>query len=328
MNNAIRYCLVMVATICSAISSTSLPDLSRYNLKPLYTTETVPENPIFIILVPELSTQKDLESFTKKMKVPQDFFEVSQPAEETKPVILLFDYQEPVSHNKRGEAGTVLASGINVLQNKFNNSTIILIGHGQGANVINEASKSRLKKRIDFVIQLCPPISDTYKPNLANIVKLINFYTEHDFLYQNSQQFKKYYTDQKQDTIHNTKLFFNRDQKAPIDFIHPMLGNRILELSKKIIDTYPHHQYLIAYIDTIKSCADMRVIIDAKPNQLSKHSLNSQKEKVYSNQEAKQLQVCTGKPTPKKLSAGEKSRTKKKALEEQVAQQRLVNNLQ
>lgn len=322
MNNAIRYCLVMVATVCSAISSTSLPDLSRYKLTPLFSDSFIDNNPLFLILVPELSTEQELKKFAYNIKVPQDFFRHNQPEKETNPVILLFNYQETGNKNKREEAGALLASGINAIHNKFNNSKIILIGHGHGANVINKATQSNLKKTIDCVIQLCPPISDGYIPNPATILRLINFYTDHDFLYQNSQQFKKYYADQNYTIIHNTKLFFNGYQKAPNDFMHPMLGNRLLELSKKIIETYPHHPYLVAFIDTIKECADMRIMIDPAPAQSTDYSLESKKEQVTSNREKSQLKACTGKSVSLKLSTGSKTRTKNKALEKQALKQK------
>lgn len=290
------------------------------------------DNPIFYIVVPESSTspssdkqkQSELVKFTQYTIVPKDFFTEGHPQAATKPIVLFFDWEEQENSKLRKQAGIELAQGINRIKKRFKKSGTILLGHGQGGNVINVAS-NHLEHPVDTVIELSVPVFPhtqerkkdlyaDYLPNSKMIHKLFSFYsdqehsTAHPSLHPSYESFPE-------ESVHpqlkRTLLLINNKQPIPSETLRPLVGKRILPLCKKIETDYTLHNHFIAHLSTFKAETDMVVVLkDYRQNDKT-----TQEEVTLSKKRMADFTMAWGRPMAEKLTKGEKSRSAHKSIE-------------
>lgn len=334
--------LMFPLTISSEPLLLTPPFYSIKDTKPINKLTINTTQPTFYIIVPESytlpsdrkQTLEQIESFTKNVKIPTDFF-TSKNKRET-PYVIFLDWKEQESINGRKKIGDILAKKINDLQHRFKSANFILLSSGQGANVINHAS-DLFRKPVDIVIQLAPPVFkyrdllknkayETFYPNEKNIKKLFTFHSDHEICMMHPTlhpTYKHYYHLKTHKNHQNALLLINNDHPLPVDIMCPLVGTRILTLCKKMNDLYPHHNHLITHISNTKKTTDMMVLLRDGDTVTTDKKLAPviNKERIMSNAQKKQFQTLWGRPLKLSLSQGEvtrKSYDTIKKLAEQV----------
>ncbi len=302
--------------------------------------QSTQERPIFYIVVPQFSTKPtnssdNLEAvfkFTQNTTVPVNFFENNLPASEITPTILFLDWEEMDSIPARTNAGKTLSDGINALRSQYTSARFILVGTGQGGNVINIASNNRMNPvyaTIDIVIQLKPPIIEntqknksyiSYVPNTTVIKKLFYFYSDQAFAVPSYNLKNPQYANTYPDTLHpnctSFKLLINNKQATSDQMILPALGKRVLSLCNKAQNTYQLHPHLAANISTSDPKIDGAIIVLDSTTRNNKTIPAAQvaKERMQSKITSKQFEKNAGRQMATTLNPGEKERTTQLAL--------------
>jgi hypothetical protein len=298
-----------------------------------YTTEKkekvaiTKSNPFFFIVVPEDSITKtktfhELVTFTQSVKIPKHFFGKDQPSIQTEPTVLFFDWQETENSKTRKQAGLDLANGINKLQHRFKTSTLILVGHEQGGNIIHIAT-NHLTKPVDTVIQLGVPIFPhekiyaEYLPNPKKIKQLFLFYTDQKFalLHQSLHpKYLHYYPIEVHPDLYTHKLLINNKQPTTDQMLQPKVGKELLEICQLSKEQYKVHHHLIVHLGTIKSETD-KVILVADQKVHQSDSMQAFKEKIASKKLQKKLRHNLKRSLAINLNPSEQSRTVLNAIE-------------
>lgn len=324
--------LCLFALIYSCYGVTPLPKgLVALNNTKKTTTITVDttQDPIFCIIIPEIfndQSLKGLESFSKNMSIDKNFFTIGQTLP-IKPIILFFEWQEAENAQIRKQAGQDLAAAVNDLKNRFKESKLILIGLGQGGNVINLAS-NLTKNPFEVVIQLLTPIFpfDTqnnyadYAPNAQIIQTLFSFYSDHAFTLPRPTLHPTYaHTYPNTLKINqSTILLLIENQHAQQNALLSQDGKKILNIVTKISTNYPLHKKnmstFAAHISTKKIDTDSMVFIIKSTRQ--ENDPNYKKEEVLSNSYRKIFEKIWGRPMTLSLNTGEKTRALNKSIEE------------
>ncbi len=224
----------------------------------------------------EKQFQDSLKNFALHIEIPQDFFEKSVPQKSTKPLLCYFDWQEEESSKTRKNAAITLAKSLELLRKKYKKSTFVVIGMGQGGNVIQGATQ-KITAPIDMVIQLATPLYDQSKKNdkqahfysdfILNdkmVKQLFTFYTEKDFSLLHPAlhpRYMHYHENSGHPLLSNILLLINNKHPLPADMMNNTVGKRLFALCKKIKQTYKHHNHLIAHISTVKPEADLVVVL-------------------------------------------------------------------
>ncbi len=235
------------------------------------------EDKFFYIVVPECSArpskdlykQNVLKDFVKSIVIPKNFFEPGVPATSVKPVSIYFDWQEEESAKTRKQAGILLAVGLNKLKRRYKKSKFILVGMGQGGNVIHSASHA-IKEPLDVVIELATPVFPKdgsfvdYEINKTMIKRVFSFYTEQDFKLDHPTLHPSYlhYNNVSTHPLFSTiLLLINNKHPFPSEMMQGIVGKRLINLCKKIQDTYSHYNHLVAHISTLKPSVDLVVVL-------------------------------------------------------------------
>ncbi|NBQ17313.1 hypothetical protein EBU24_03280 [bacterium] len=233
---------------------------------------------VFYVIVPEFSDlvskselkQNMLKQFVNAVMVPKDFFSEGMPAQAIKPVSLYFDWQEEENAKTRKQAAGSFAVGINALKKRYKKSRFIVVGMGQGGNLIHNATQ-KIISPLDVVIELAVPVfpqdsvlSADYTLNNAMVNRLFSFYTGQDFQLAHPTlhpEYLHYNSSSVHPLLSNILLLINNKHPIPGQMMQSMVGKRLLGLCKKIQDTYAHYNHLVAHISTIKPAVDLVVVL-------------------------------------------------------------------
>lgn len=235
-------------------------------------------NIVFYIIVPEFSDapskselkQNILKQFVKSTMIPQDFFSDGQPVQAIKPVSLYFDWQEQENAKIRKQAANSFSAGINALKKRYKKSNFIVVGMGQGGNVVHCATQ-KIVSPLDVVIELAVPVfpkeSALYADYVLNnemVKRLFSFYTEESFQLVHPTlhpEYLHYDSSSNHPLLSNILLLINNKHPIPGQMTQAMVGKRLLNLCKKIQDTYTHYNHLVAHISTVKPSVDLVVVL-------------------------------------------------------------------
>lgn len=308
--------------------------LDNNTLKESISTEN--KSPIFYVIVPEHTTHlkndkvklKQLQMFSQSVTVPKDFFQSGSPTKAIKPICLVFCWQERENIQTRKTAGNLLAQGLNSLRYRFKGSKVILLGHGHGGNVINNASKY-VNLPIDIAIELGTPVFPTtptekyknpeeFHPS-KKIKRLFAFYTEQSFNFAHPTlhpEYEHYFIKTTHKALSNILLLLNNKHPLPGEMLNAPIGKRILTLCQKIKDSYQIHNHLIAHISTVKPNADMVVALYDTTTVSTGRKRTSQiaQERFLSKVRSEKFTKDWGRPLAKNLKASERTRTEYKEL--------------
>lgn len=304
------------------------------------TSVTIKESiPIFYLVVPDSSTFpasdpekiSELKAFMKDATIPPDFFARHHPTTETEPIKLFFNWKEKENSKARKQAGTNLAHAINNLRGKFKKSPIVVLGHGQGGNVINVASHS-VQKPIDIVIQLATPVYphnadikkdlySAYIPDKKMINQMFAFYSDQSFpvlhpsLHPTYDQFYKTKTHPQ---LTNILLLVNNKHPLSSETLRPLVGKKLLALCQASRLSYRLHNNLVAHLSTIKPETDMLVFLrDRSLRGVSTRNRATQKmaqERMLSEIRVQNFTKTWGRAPALRLAKGEKTRKRYQQL--------------
>ena len=336
----------IVATNSAAIRLPS--SLYRLENGQAFSTLSIKEStPIFYILVPEsstlptLNTQKlnEFSAFMKDTVVPQDFFTRNYPQQASKPVTLFFNWQEQENSKTRKQAGINLAKGINSLRRRFKKSPIIIVGHGQGGNVINVASHS-VSLPLNTVIQISTPIfphdknkkKDLYAhyiPDNKMITQMFSFYSEQAFPILHPTlhpQYQQVYQATVHPNLTNVLLLINNKHPLPNETLRPLVGKKLLPLCQSIRLSYRVHNNLVAHLSTVKKETDLIVVLrDGTIRKTSSKNPATKKiaqERVLSRFRMEIFTKKWGRPLSLTLAKGEKSRKRYESIKQTTSGQK------
>jgi len=330
-----RYCgaLLLLFSYNIVCETIKLPT-NFYTIKQGKATQTITikDNFIFFVVVPDTPTRvtkqpeklDELNLFMKDITIPSLFFDTKTPNQEITPITLFLDWEEQENTQIRKRAAQELASGIDSLKHKFKDAKFILLGHGQGGNVINHASK-QVQKPLDVVISLSTPIfphsatassnesSSDYLPDEKKIGRLFCFYSEQDFSLAHPTLHPKYqhlYLSTIYPSLSNVLLLINNKHPITQETLRPLVGKRILQLCKKIIDSYSLHNNFIAHLSTTKTATDMVVFLRDTSTTETEGNLPQQiaQERMLSEIRMQKFAKDWGRPLAISLTPGEKSR--------------------
>ena len=289
--------------------------------------------PIFFIVVPDSSLQsntpqervKELFEFAQDITVPADFFASKKPSNEKKPVILYLAWDEQENTQVRKRAAQDLATGIDSLRYRFKSSQFIVLGHGQGGNIINSASQ-QIRIPLEVVINLSTPIfphtqdSNTpdiysdYLPNPKKINRLFCYYSDQDFRVIHPTLHPRYehtYANGSHPNLSNVLLLVNNKHPLTHETLRPLVGKKIVQLSKKITESYRNHTHFIAHISSSKPETDMLVFLPESTVVACADKATSDlvtQEQILSKVRIQKFEKEWGRPLATTLKSGEKSR--------------------
>jgi len=340
---------IIFLSFIGAIDATRLPE-NFYAIrsgKALSTIAIKQDAPIFYVVVPEYSVRPtknpekitELESFMINVEVPANFFAMKSPRAATKPVTLFFNWEEQENHQTRKRAALELAKGIDMLRYRFKKSKVVLVGQGQGGNIINGATHS-VRLPLETVIQLSTPIFPStkqkkktqyadYVPYKKKIKRMYSFYTEQDFSLLHPTlhpHYERIYIDTSHSQLANVLLLINNKHPLPVETMRPLIGKKLLALCKKIKDSYLMHNHFVAHLSTIKPTTDMVVVL-RNNDVLNKRKRSTERiiqERLLSEIRMKKFEKEWGRPMALALNKGEKSRKKYESIKKQTAQQKRV----
>lgn len=342
------FCSLFIV-MSGTLSAARLPQnfYSFVNSKVTSTATIKDEAPIFYIVVPESSVKitetparaQELAAFVNDTVVPAAFFNRVNPKVETKPVVLFFEWQEKENSKTRKQAGQLLAEGLNSLRNRFKKGSFIVVGHGQGGNLISVASNN-VKVPIETVIQIATPIFPQpekgkkdlyaeYRPHKTMIQKLYSFYSEQAFSMPHPTLHPHYthvYDNAEHPNMTNILLLINNKHPLPGEVLRPLVGKKLLALCNTISTTYRYHNNLVAHLSTIKSDTDM--IVALRDNTVSNTPADKNEtqavaqERLLSEVRMKHFAKTWGRPMALSLNKGEKNRQLHKSIELMTTQKK------
>ncbi len=303
------------------------------SVKSVSILDILDSEPIFFIVVPDSSLQaadvqdkfKELYEFTQDLTIPADFFASKSPSISKKPVVLYLAWDEQENAQVRKRAAQDLATGINSLRYRFKSSQFIVLGHGQGGNIINSASQ-QIRLPLEVAINLSTPIfphgQDTnspelyadYLPDTQKINRLFCYYSDQDFRVIHPTLHPRYehmYQSSAHPHLSNVLLLVNNKHPLTHETLRPLVGKKIVQLSKKIGDTYRNHTHFIAHISSIKPETDMLVVLrdsttSSSVEQIAPESIAQ--ERMLSQVRIQKFEKEWGRPLATTLKSGEKSR--------------------
>lgn len=350
MNKANQYfykAVICLFSITSLYGGIRLPE-NFYAILADKAISSIPikdEAPIFYIMVPECSVRptknpekiKSMQAFMKNVEVPADFFSKKMPQKTTKPIALFYNWEEQENHKTRKQASLKLAKGIDTLRYRFKKSKIIMVGLGQGGNIINGASQS-VRLPLEVVIQLSNPIFPNskkthyteYIPSKKKIKRMYSFYTEQDFSILHPTlhpHYERVYMNSTHSQLANILLLINNKHPLPVETMRPLIGKKLLSLCKKIKDSYLMHNHLVAHLSTVKPTTDMVIVLrnnDTFGKKRKKITERVIQERLMSKVRMKKFEKEWGRPMALALNKGEKSRKKYESIKKQTAQQKRV----